>query len=348
MKNYSTTKKIFEVKELTDENISDKFLNKLIDEFSKNPGKSPSRDITHHFYTNKPSVTYSEILQSSKGETYANILIHILDNFYKWPSNSKSYEVMITFINNELDLNNIDSKVVLSRAPGFIIGGLKYGGGLLGFLAGAVAQDAVDYTLYGSDSAMSGAFLPQWKGFFEDPLLASYASIFNMFSIIIFNAWDYIMGIDDYSKDLPNLIKSYSKVDWFNEYINKFFQDDDLKIAFTNFISKLKDACNQDRIARGKIFNTCPFYYVASITIVWNDGKQSIVSYSELQHLIEKYKNTHTFSKKEEGLYIATWNGAKEANTEIYSNNEKGDSLESPNNQSDIDEIEKMFSIIDL
>jgi len=101
---------LHEAQELTSEQPYNRVWSDLIDMYRNNPSIPPSRNIMENFYKNNSKfashVKYSDILALNQNTTYAKTLEDIVNKFYLAPD-CQSKKILLDFINNQLDLNNI-------------------------------------------------------------------------------------------------------------------------------------------------------------------------------------------------------------------------------------------------
>lgn len=167
-------------------------------------------------------------------------------------------------------------------------------GAILGFLgkvaAGALLSATTRYALYGKESieddplfSWTTPYLPDIKGIVgDDPILATYVSVFNTMMMIVYDAWNLCMGQEKYGNN-PNPI-----LDWKtgNNYISSYYkefyeQDADIKSNFTSFMDGLKNACMAD-MKHPSMFKDCPFYYTGDkVRVNFDNGKSESIPLSD-------------------------------------------------------------------
>lgn len=127
IKRFSDWHRVNEVKELTDENIWGKYFENIVSAYRKYPDAKPSRDVNN--YPNaKGMPQLAEFMYSKGSGTSAEILESVIDEWYKWPSQSKTRSILINYVNNDDDLSNLTLGTVVGSSMGDIltgIGGLK-------------------------------------------------------------------------------------------------------------------------------------------------------------------------------------------------------------------------------
>lgn len=121
IKRFSDWEKINEVDELTEIVLLGKYLSRIIEAYRKYPDVKPSRDVkTYKNGAKSPSL--ADFMSSIPKDTPSSqILISVIDKWYKWPQSSKSRKVLVDYINNEDDLSNLTVSNVVMGMPGEIV-----------------------------------------------------------------------------------------------------------------------------------------------------------------------------------------------------------------------------------
>lgn len=106
IKKYSDWQKLDEVDELTEFKLTGKYINNIIQTYEKHPGVRPSRELSN--FTNTKGVQpLSTFVKGISGRNLSEIITSVINDWYKWPDQSKSKNVLIQYVNNEDDLSNL-------------------------------------------------------------------------------------------------------------------------------------------------------------------------------------------------------------------------------------------------
>jgi hypothetical protein len=106
IKSYSEWGKLNEVDELTEPKLVGKYINGIIQTYDKAPSVRPSRNV-QDFMNAKATQPLGTFMRGVSGRTSAEILEAVIDDWYKWPSQSEARSVIISYINNDDDLSNL-------------------------------------------------------------------------------------------------------------------------------------------------------------------------------------------------------------------------------------------------
>jgi hypothetical protein len=106
IKSYSDWGKLNEVDELTEPKLTGKYINGIIQAYEKLPAVRPSRDV-QQFTNAKATQPLSTFMRSVSGRTSAEILESVINDWYKWPDDSETKKVLLSYINNDDDLSNL-------------------------------------------------------------------------------------------------------------------------------------------------------------------------------------------------------------------------------------------------
>jgi hypothetical protein len=106
IKSYSDWQAVNEVDELTEFNLPGKYINNIIKAYENAPKYRPSRDVSE-FQNTKGTQPLSTFVKGISSRKSAEIITSVINDWYKWPSESKTKSVLINYINNEDDLSNL-------------------------------------------------------------------------------------------------------------------------------------------------------------------------------------------------------------------------------------------------
>lgn len=150
IKSYSDWERLNEVDELTEPRLTGKYINGIIQAYEKFPGARPSRDVKQ-FPNAKDTQPLSTFVKGMSGKTSAEIVVSVINNWYRWPDESSSKKVLIDYIENEDDLSNLAGfglpfGKVLQSDPSLIAG------------LGSIGKSAVRMAAKGAKTASKGMF----------------------------------------------------------------------------------------------------------------------------------------------------------------------------------------------
>lgn len=66
-----------------------------------------------------------DFISQRKNQSYAQLLGSIIEDYYSWPEKSNSKKVLLDYINNDDDLNNLSLSKVLGSEPSWLLGASK-------------------------------------------------------------------------------------------------------------------------------------------------------------------------------------------------------------------------------
>jgi hypothetical protein len=177
-------------------------------------------------------------------------------------------------------------------------------GAVAGFLAalaaGALLSASTRYALYGKESIKDDMFfswttpyLPDVKGIIgDDPIIATYVSVFNTMMMLIYDSWNLCMGQDKYGSSPNPILNWQSSGNYIATYYKEFYESDqDIKSNFISFINNLKAACLKD-MKRPSVFQNSPFYYSGDkVRVNFDDGRSESIKISDWYKWVrENYK----------------------------------------------------------
>lgn len=108
IKSYSDWNRINEIDELTEPTLIGKYIDRIVQAYQSFPDIRPSRDVKK-FPNAKDIQPLSTFVKSRSGKTSADIILDIIDEWYKWPSDSNAKKVLTGYIRNDDDLSNLSS-----------------------------------------------------------------------------------------------------------------------------------------------------------------------------------------------------------------------------------------------
>ena len=163
-----------------------------------------------------------------------------------------------------------------------------------------IVSGAWKYIAYGDIEEIEDDALLSWISpylnkdfvgiFGDDPISASYFSVFNTMMMVIYDAWNMCMGQSKYGSD-DNPIKSWNtgKNNYIDSYYESFCEsDDEVSRSFRTFMTRLNVACNNDS-KNPAVFESCPWFYTSGRIIVKliSEGQNLIIRQEELSSWVK-------------------------------------------------------------
>lgn len=271
--------------------------------------------------TPKETLKLDEFIKQRAGQSFKNILLAVINDWYQWPEESQTRTVLEKYIKNDDDLDNVDIRKIIASDPSILlpigVGGVACFAGLPVIATLAVeipiqlaVSSLISYVAYGDIDAvkddtllqLTSPILPDIKGLFgDDPFQKDYQSVFNTMMLLIYDTWNLCMGQEanmDWKRPVWDESKNTSPIRSFNSgnksnyldiYMQTYCKSSDIKGSFIYFMKELNDACSKDQ-NNSEIFYDCPFFYTGGKILLINsddNGKTSRLTPNEFKDWIK-------------------------------------------------------------